>query len=417
MPEMNRAALVLTLLVHAAAAPAAEPLATLVVDAGEHERIDTPVPFPPPPGMEAGKACALVELGGAGRTLPCQLAGGDGARAWFILAGKTPAGATRRFRLVAREAGGKRRVEARKGDGAVDLAAVGADGEEVGRILRYHHAALAPPEKVSKRYARSAFIHPAWSPSGDELTHNFPRDHYHHKGIWMPWTKAVFRGKGVDFWNLGGGKGTVRFVEYVWVGGGRVFGGFAARHEHVVAPGKPDEVVALNETWRVRAYNVGGPGAGFWLWDIASTQRCATDDPLILPKYRYGGMGYRGAPGWKGKTAYTLTSEGKHRNNAHGTRAKWCALGGETDGDWAGGAFLAHPENFRFPEPMRIWPGRKNVFVCWTPSQAGEWRIEPGRDYRWRYRFVAYDGKADADLLERLWADFAHPPSVTVQKE
>ena len=61
---------------------------------------------------------------------------------------------------------------------------------------------------------------------------------------------------------------------------------------------------------------------------------------------------------------------------------------------FTGIAILCHPENFRAPQPMRLHP--KEPFVCYAPSQLGDWAIEPGRPYVSRYRFVVKDGKLAA---------------------
>ena len=60
---------------------------------------------------------------------------------------------------------------------------------------------------------------------------------------------------------------------------------------------------------------------------------------------------------------------------------------------------------------MRIWPEeKKNVFFNFCPSQAGDWTIEPGRDYVFRYRFYTHEGKVDVATAERVWTDFTSPP-------
>lgn len=411
-------ALALASILLASAAPAAAaPLATFLVDAGKHERIDTPVSAPLPKAARAAGDVRLVETtGGQAVEVPCQAEQADPPRLWWVLGGKTPARGKRTFQLRdGKPAARAGRIEARKCEQSLEIVALGANGKDAGKVLRYYHAPLAPPEGVSARFARSAFIHPAWSPSGTVLTCNFPRDHYHHKGIWNPWTKASFRGKTIDFWNLGAGKATVRFREYGSIDSGPVFAGFIAKHDHVVDPGKPTEVVALRETWDVRAWNVGGREKGYWVWDIAFTQRCATDDPLTVKKYSYGGMGWRGAAGWYGEAAYGLTSEGKTRKNGNGTQARWCALGGTVGGKTAGGVLMTHPSNLRYPEPMRVWPtGFKGVFVSFTAAQQGDFEIAPGADHVWRYRFCGHDGKIDPALANRLWAGFAEPPKVTM---
>jgi len=62
---------------------------------------------------------------------------------------------------------------------------------------------------------------------------------------------------------------------------------------------------------------------------------------------------------------------------------------------------------------MRLTPDEP--FFSFCPSQGGEWKIEPGKPYVARYRFVLADGPADAKEIERMWNDYATPPKVTVE--
>ena len=39
----------------------------------------------------------------------------------------------------------------------------------------------------------------------------------------------------------------------------------------------------------------------------------------------------------------------------------------------------------------------------------GEWKIEPGKPYVARYRFVAFDGAPDRARLDALWHGYARP--------
>ena len=231
----------------------------------------------------------------------------------------------------------------------------------------------------------------------------------------MPWTKTKFEGKEVDFWNLGGGQGTVRFVKFLSTTSGPVYGGFQAEQEHVALKTSEGEKVVLKETWDVRVYNIGGPKKGYWLWDFKSTQRCVADSPLYQIKYRYGGFGFRGAAEWEGENAAYLTSEGKTRKDSHGTRARWCDTSGRIGKDWQGVTFYSHPKNFRHPEPMRIWPSGQ-VFFNFAPSQAGDWVMEPGKDHVFRYRLYVHEGKVSVADAERIWTDYAEPPKVKLEK-
>src|SRR5688500_15186140 len=69
-------------------------------------------------------------------------------------------------------------------------------------LLRYHFEPVYPPDGIDTAFKRSAFIHPLWTPNGQEITRIQAPDHYHHYGLWNPWTHVLFGGDTVDFWNL-----------------------------------------------------------------------------------------------------------------------------------------------------------------------------------------------------------------------
>lgn len=388
---------------------AAEKLATLVVEAGKADRIDTPVSVSLE-GIDAAKPLRLEEVKGAERlAVPAQVEPGVPARLWFILAGKTAAGATRTFELVSAAPPDAPKIEVRADKDGLDIVC----GDL--KILRYRSTMVVPPEGVDKKFTRSGYINPCWTPSGLIVTDDIPPGHLHHKGVWMPWTKTEFEGRHPDFWNLGGGTGTVRFVRMGPTTGGPVFASFQANQEQVDLSAPGGGKVALKEVWNVRVYRVGGPDKGYWLWDFMNTQRCASDSPLKLPKYLYGGMGFRGAREWLGADkCQFLTSEGKDRKTGNESTGRWCDVSGTVGGKPAGVVIMGHPQNFRFPEPMRLHP--TEPFFCFAPSQAGDWAIEPGKDYVFRYRFYVHDGPVKPEDANRMWADFGEPPVVKITR-
>jgi hypothetical protein len=284
-------------------------------------------------------------------------------------------------------------------------------------VLQYYHVPASPPEGGDPPYTRSGFIHPLWSPAGEILTDIHPPDHLHHMGIWMPWANTEFEGRKIDFWNLKAGKGTVRFKKFLSQTSGPVYGGFVARQEHVDLTAPGGEKVALNENLGVRVYNVGGPEKGYWLWDFVSTQSCATNSPIRQSEYHYGGLGFRATRKWKGDNCNYLSAEGKTRQDCDGTRARWCDIYGAASDKWTGVTVLSHPRNFRHPEPMRTWSGKNDyVFLGFAPSRLGDWIMEPGKDYVFRYRFYVHEGKPVVADIERQWNDYAEPPEVNVQQ-
>jgi hypothetical protein len=287
-------------------------------------------------------------------------------------------------------------------------------------ILSYQMEPGDVPAEVPKHFKHGAHLHPVFSPGGKLVTGNHPPDHRWHRGIWFGWTDTEFEGRHPDFWNMGKEKdgqltGEVRFEKLERSWGGAVHGGFVSQHRWIDHTSGTEKDV-LREAWEVKVYRpTTAPGEKpLQLFDLTSTQTCAGKEPLKLPKYHYGGLGVRGNAAWDpADKVAMLTSEGHERKAGDATKGKWVWLGGDVDGGPTGMAILIHPENFRFPQPLRLNP--KNPQLCVAPSQDGDWEITPGTPYVSRYRFVVFDGKPDAAELDRLWNGYSHPPKVTVE--
>lgn len=271
-----------------------------------------------------------------------------------------------------------------------------------------------PRAGIESKFARAGFINQLLTPGGAQITDSYPTDHLHHYGIWSPWTKTQFQGRTPDFWNVGRLSARVDFMglERVWEG--PVHGGFVSRQDMVDISG-PAPVTALNEAWTLTAYAMPGTARPVHVFDLDIVQTCATNDPLILPEYHYGGMAFRGAASWQGAAnARILTSEGiDDRIKANASRARWVHFWGDVDGRPAGATVLGHPQNFRAPQPIRIPPD--DPYFCFIPSQLGPWQINPGEPYRSRYRFIAIDGPPDTALIEAFWQGYIQPSVASVQ--
>ena len=262
-----------------------------------------------------------------------------------------------------------------------------------------------PSASMRTSFLRAGYLHPVFTPNGRIVTDDYPDDHPHQHGIFFAWTRTEFEGRHPDFWNMGDGTGTVELEKIEDVHSGSEKATFKARLRHVDLSG-PQRKTALNELWDVTVYRAVPGMSRYAMFDIVSTQECASASPLILPDYRYGGIGIRGHRNWRTKTNVSfLTSEGKDRIAGDDTPARWCAMGGRVDGQPVGIAALGHPANFRAPQPLRIHPD--DPYFNFSPSKRGQWEITPGKSYVSRYRFLVYDGDVSATELNRLWDDYA----------
>jgi Family of unknown function (DUF6807) len=341
-------------------------------------------------------------------SVPMQVSGTPRRMTWLARPGSGP----EPVRYELRETDGGTAFETfaqRRADGLLTIAFASRP------LLGYQYGTMPAPQGVDTAFARSGFIHPLYSPRGQVLTRIQPPDHYHHYGIWNPWTHLEYDGAQYDLWNLGDKKGTVRFKRFVSDASGPVYGEFTAEHEHVAyTPAGP--VVIMDELQTIRAYR---PDGDYYLFDMTIDLAAATDKPVTLLEYRYGGFGWRTTEAWDKDNSEVLTSEGRDRRDADNTLGRWFYVQGAIDDAYAGAVVMSHPDNFNHPEPMRIWPipdeGRGDVFASFSPTKDTDWRIEPGKRYVRVYRFLVYNGHMTAPGAESAWRNFAHPPRVTIE--
>lgn len=396
----------------AATASSAAGPAVLVVEAGAHDRDDTPVQVQVErsrmPGRDPGQGEILREQDDArAQPIPLQIDpvpdDPSRVRLAFVLPGETAAGASRRFRLEAAPTESPWSLESGS-DGSLSLANRGKI------VFRYN---VSPVESADHPpiQRRNAYIHPARSPSGAIVTGDFSKFHPHHRGFFLAYAKAKRDGRELDFWNIHRGLGRIRCDRLGAVETGPVTARFTALHRWEDGQG----TAVLDERWDVQAWDV--PGSPYWLIDLTSTQQ-ALGEPLELVPYRYGGMAYRGPDPFQPAGVLDVrTSEGLTRQDADQKPARWVDLTGpiETGSDRYAGAMVAdHPANVNHPSVARIHP-TSLPFFSYVPSHDRAVTIPTDQPMVFRYRILIHDGHPDPALDERVWRDFADPPSARLE--
>jgi len=286
-------------------------------------------------------------------------------------------------------------------------------------IVHYRHKLLPAPAGQADKFARSGFIHPLNSPSGECLTWAQPADHLHHMGLWNPWTRATWKrddGSEVhtDFWNLGDEQGTVRFNEINSMESGDNYAGFTVTQDHIAFVNSDgndiEEIVVIEEEWQIKVT----PCDEGYILDFVSLLTNNTKHDISLDAYRYGGgLGYRATGKWNNTNSSVLTSEGKTWENGDATRADWCIVSGDLEGINTGLLFMNDPTNYDSPQPMRIWPNNSNgvghQYFEFTPIREKAWIIEPGKEYSQKYRIVVYEGEMSAERADEFYVEYTQP--------
>lgn len=278
-------------------------------------------------------------------------------------------------------------------------------------VIVYNIQAPPAPEGIDKIYERTGFIHPVTTPGGSVLTAAYPADHAHQSGIFAAWVKTKYKDREIDFWNLAGR--TARVVHEKVVGTNKHADGSVSfqvdlLHRIVAEPA----VDVLREHWTVSVRPTDG---NYYAFDLETTQEAITDEPLVIEKYHYGGVAYRGnvrwlLPGDGGKNKQELepntmfNSLGQDRIEGNHGHTNWVSISGQLFGKPAGLVMLSHPRNFRAPQAARLNP-TKPYFV-FAPCFDGEFKIDREHPYRAQYRFLITDKLNDSKWNDQRWAEW-----------
>lgn len=377
-----------------------------------HQQLPVQISLAELPDIQPQETRLVEIIEGQRVEIPFQVIEGKNAAMCWKLDGVTQAGTVRVFELEKSKPTPTDGYTANKTPDELILS-----DQRGSPLLVYRHSWKEPPSGVSAKYGRGAYIHPLYTLSGKVLTNIQPPDHYHHYGIWNPWTRVDYNGQTYDLWNLNDNKGTVRFGRFNSIFQGPVGLGFDAIHDHIIFNEGIEEQI-IREHWNVNVFPVD---ESYYICDIHSFLEAVGGHDVVLKEYRYGGLTFRATAKWNNRNSQVITSSGKTRRNADGSLERWGMVYGEIDGAPCGILLMSHPENQTFPEPIRVWPplanmGRGDQFFNFSPTKYSDWTLERGNSYTLTYRLVIFDGHMTSEEAESLWQSFAYPPHIEIQK-
>ena len=99
-----------------------------------------------------------------------------------------------------------------------------------------------------------------------------------------------------------------------------------------------------------------------------------------------------------------LTSDGKNRENGNHSRPCWVAMYGPVDGEICGVVIMNHPDNFRFPQWVRLHPSKP--YFVFAPMVVESFVIQPGVPYISKFRVLLYDGTPDHGVIGGSWKEW-----------
>lgn len=385
-------------------AMAAERRPVLVVPASE-ATLHVAVELPEAVNLAPGREWQLVEVGRPEATIPVQRVpaiaadGSAGAERGRLVAAIPPcddAKRRRRFRLrPAKEAsgdapGGFRFTEI--DEKSLKL----ADGEAP--VLVYNHGVITKEDvpQSDHRRRRASYVHPLWGLSGEVLTDDFPKDHYHHHGVFWTWPHVVVDGKEHSLWD----GNTIRdtFVRWICRQSGPVAAVLAVENGWFVG----DEKVMIERVW-MRVFQVSDDSRAL---DLEFTWIPA-ENPVTLQGAAgksYGGLTVRFAPRSEEDALITVPS-GRTTEDMPEAPLAWAdftsRLGGASSP--SGAAMFVHP---RHPDYPPTWLTRHYGAMCigWPGVKART--FEPGKPIRLDYRIWIHKSAVEPDELKRAYGAY-----------
>ena len=389
----------------------AEKAPVLVVPASQFT-LQVAVGLPEGVKLKAADAWQLVEIGGAEAKTPATLApaiaddGSAGDKQGRLLASIAPrqgADSPRRFRLEPAKGAPK---DGFRFEEVNQRSLKLLDGGEP--VMVYNHGVITN-EKVPKRdsrRSRACYIHPVWGINAEVLTDDFPRDHYHHHGIFWAWPHVGIGGKHYDLWMYGNIR--PKFVRWICRRAGPAAAVLAVENGWFVGE-KFDKKVMIERVW-MRTYKTSDDTRAVdleFVW-------IPVGRPITLRGAggkSYGGLTVRMAVKDPSKSIIT-TPRGSSKADLKQTPLPWADLTAKFGGGDrpSGAAVFVHPAHPDYPP---TWLTRHYGPLCvgW-PGVKGK-TFEPGVPIRLDYRIFIHKTQLGVDALKQAYQGYTTATKVT----
>ena len=254
-------------------------------------------------------------------------------------------------------------------------------------------------EGVPEDRRRSSYIHPLYGLDGEMLTDDFPRDHYHHRGLFWAWPRVKLGDQAWSLWDIRDIYS--RFEDWIFKQAGPVCAAFGVKNGWYTNAGKLVEE-------RVEVIVYASTPAGQAL-DVALQWRALQPGVRIngAPDRDkgYGGLCYRASPRTETEI---VTAHGREKADSDHNHVSWADMSAFYVGrpTRSGLAIFSHPKN---PDDPPAWTLRFYGFLgpVWPGLEEGE--IPSGdTPLTMQYRVWIHRGDVDAGRTADAWTAYTN---------
>jgi hypothetical protein len=262
-------------------------------------------------------------------------------------------------------------------------------------VLVYNHGPITGKKvpKNDRRRIRGCYVHPIYGLNGEVLTDDFPKDHYHHHGLFWAWPHVKIGGREYCLWSSRGIR--QKFVRWL-----------------CRRAGEQHATIGVENGWYVGKRKV--MIERFWLsvYPAIDTARAIDVSLTLIPVDRpvtlwgaaeksYGGMTLRfDVP--RHKMPVIMVSSGKADQDLKVKRLAWADLTypfADT-GKPSGAALMVSKSHPDYPP---TWLTRHFGPLCVGYPGVDPKTFEPGKPLRLSYRLWIHKNMADLGQLKQAY--------------
>jgi hypothetical protein len=260
-------------------------------------------------------------------------------------------------------------------------------------VMVYHYTMVDPPKDVAAKFHRSCYAHPLYGLDGEVMTEDFPKDHYHHRGVFWAWPMSTSGDRKMDVWTLDDAR--------------QVFGKWIAKEagadkavlemqNHWVFDDAPDKPI-IRETVRMEILPATDKARPI---DICLRLENVSDRPFTMKGSDVSNKGYGGMcirPDSARKPMLFTAASGPIDKDMLELATPWADVSYATKPDGkklSGVALFEHPSNPGYPHPG--WILRKYGFLGQSWPHTATHEMKPGEQVELRYRMLVHRGDANA---------------------